>query len=457
MASTIAAGTTSGTAIAIAGDTRGVLQLQTNGTTAAVTIDTNQRAAFVAGTALLPAITTTGDTNTGIFFPAADTIAFTEGGVESMRIDSSGRVGIGTTSPTTPLQVNGTITATSVNTNNTFGFKNRLINGGMGIDQRNNGAAITINATAVAQFAVDRTSSYGTSSAGVFTAQRSTIAPVGFVNSLASTVTTASTPSGGNEYGIRQTIEGFNIVDLGWGTANAQTVTLSFWVRSSVTGTFAGSVCNDGYNRSYIFTYTINSANTWEYETVTIPGDTTGTWLTDNGAGIRLQLNLGAGSSKTGTAGVWGAGYFQSATGSVNLIATNGATFYTTGWQLEVGSTATSFDYRPYGTELQLCQRYFERWATADQNMVGFCYASNNLNTYNQFLVEKRAAPTLTRYGTFTAYVNGGGNTMTFSSYNAATKAININWTGSGPSAGQAFAWSSGGSPNQLEFNAEYT
>jgi hypothetical protein len=109
MASTISAGTTSGTAIAIAGDTSGQLQLQTNNGTTAVTIDTSQRVAFVAGTAALPAITTTGDTNTGIFFPAADTIAFAEGGAESMRIDSSGNVGIGTTTPNSKLAVIGNV------------------------------------------------------------------------------------------------------------------------------------------------------------------------------------------------------------------------------------------------------------------------------------------------------------------------------------------------------------
>jgi hypothetical protein len=237
------------------------------------------------------------------------------------------------------------------------GFKNRIINGDMTIDQRNNGAAVTVN-QAAGFFAVDRNTSYGSNSAGVFTAQRSTVAPAGFVNSLLNTVTTASSPTAGQEYGMRQNIEGFNIADLGWGTANAQSITISFWVRSSVTGTYAGSVCNNGYDRSYVFTYTISAANTYEYKTVTIPGDTTGTWLTDNSTGIRLQFNLGAGSSKTGTAGVWSAGYLQSATGSVNWIATSGATYYITGVQLEKGNTATSFDVLSYGTELALCQRY---------------------------------------------------------------------------------------------------
>jgi hypothetical protein len=251
-------------------------------------------------------------------------------------------------------QINGmTPTADSLQ-----GFRNRLINSGMVIDQRNAGASVSIT-DGLLRYAVDRTAGYGTVSAGVFSVQRSATAPQGFTNSLLCTVTTASTPSSSHEYGIRQNIEGFNTADLGWGSASAQAITLSFWVRSSVTGTFAGSVANSAYNRAYVFTYSISAANTWEQKSITVPGDTSGTWLTDNGAGIRLNFNLGAGSSVTGTAGVWGATYLQSATGSVNLIATSGATFYITGVQLEAGSVATPFERRPYGTELALCQRYY--------------------------------------------------------------------------------------------------
>jgi hypothetical protein len=335
-------------------------------------------------------------------------------------------------------------------------FKNRIINGAMTIDQRNAGASVT--QTSSYPYSVDRWQIGGTVSSK-FTAQQnagSVTPPAGFSNYLGITSSSAYSVPAGDIYLLQQSLEGFNTYDLDWGTANAKTVTLSFWVRSSLTGAFGGAINNFANNRSYPFSYTISASNTWEYKTITVTGDTGGTWVGSSNAGsLTVRFGLGVGSTFSGTAGAWAAGSFYAPTGSVSVVGTNGATFYITGVQLEKGTTATSFDYRPYGTELQLCQRYFERWTTADQNMVGFCYASNNLNTYSQFLVEKRAAPTLTRYGTFTAFVNGSGNTITFASYYAATKAININWTGGGISAGQAFAWGSSGSPNQFEFSAE--
>jgi hypothetical protein len=195
----------------------------------------------------------------------------------------------------------------------------------------------------------------------VFTLQQSTVAPAGFQNSLLATVTTADTSLGATQgYIITQSVEGFNSADFAWGTANAQTVTLSFWVRSSLTGTFGGSLRNGNGTRSYPFSYNISAANTWEYKTVTAAGDTTGTWGTGNGRGVMVFFSLGNGTDRLGTAGAWNANNNQGATGQVNLISTNGATFYITGVQLEKGSTATSFDYRPYGTELALCQRYFQ-------------------------------------------------------------------------------------------------
>ena len=313
-----------------------------------------------AGTASAPAITTSGDTNTGIFFPAADTIAFSEGGVESMRLDSNGRLGIGTTSPTTPLQVNGTITATSVNTNNTFGFKNRIINGAMVIDQRNAGASVTPANT----YTLDRWFG-GRSQASKYTAQQSSVAPAGFTNSLLITSSSAYSVGANDFFLIRQSIEGFNTADLAFGTANAKTVTLSFWVRSSLTGTFGGALENSASDRCYPFSYTINSADTWEQKSITIAGDTTGTWLTTNGIGIKVTFSLGMGSNLSGTAGAWVGSEKLSVTGATSVVGTNGATFYITGVQLEVGSTATSFDYRPYGTELQLCQRYLPAFSGA--------------------------------------------------------------------------------------------
>jgi hypothetical protein len=189
--------------------------------------------------------------------------------------------------------------------------------------------------------------------------QQSSVAPAGFTNSLLMTVTTADASLAATDlYDISQIIEGFNVADLGWGTASAVTVTLSFWVRSSVTGTFGGAFGNSAVTRSYPFTYTISAANTWEQKTITVAGDTSGTWLTNNGIGLRLYLGLGLGSTYSGTAGAWSGSFFISATGATNLMATNGATFYITGVQLERGTAATAFEQRLYGTELALCERY---------------------------------------------------------------------------------------------------
>jgi len=240
------------------------------------------------------------------------------------------------------------------------GFKNRLINSAMVIDQRNAGASVATSSGSDV-YTLDRWVAVY-SATTKYTVQQnagSVTPPTGFTNYAGITSTSAySVPSGGY-FAYVQRVEGYNVADLGWGAAGAASVTLSFWVRSSLTGTFGGSITNNAENRSYPFSYTISAANTWEQKSVTIAGDTSGTWLTTNGTGLKIWLGLGVGSTYSGTAGSWaGASYF-SATGATSVVGTNGATFYITGVQLEKGSTATSFDYRPYGTELALCQRYF--------------------------------------------------------------------------------------------------
>jgi hypothetical protein len=396
MSSVILAGTTVGTSLSLTGDTSGELQIQTNnGATTAMTLTTGGAAVFTAGTVSAPAITTTGDTNTGIFFPAADTIAFTEGGAESMRIDSSGFVGIGTTSPTTALQVNGTVTAPLLA--DTLGgsvapsssvMRNRIINGAMVIDQRNAGAAVTTTGS----YPVDRFL-IALNSDGAVSAQQDSVAPSGFVKSLKWTTTTADgSLAAGQLNQVRQAIEGFNTADFMWGTANAATVTVSFWVRSSLTGTFAGSLRNNAGDRSYVFTYAISAANTWEYKTVTIAGDTTGTWLTTNGVGIFLTFDLGTGSTYQTTAGSWAAGNFWSTSGAVPVIGTLNATWQVTGVQLEKGTQATSFEYRQYQQELALCQRYYE--IGLQRHRVDPFPGALGASVY--FAVTKRATPTVT-------------------------------------------------------------
>ena len=237
-----------------------------------------------------------------------------------------------------------------------YGFKNRIINGAMVIDQRNAGANFTPTNGA---YGLDRFI-YSLSQTSKITSQQSTTAPTGFSNSTLITSSSAYSISASDSFWFGQRVEGFNTADLGWGTANAQTVTFSFWVRSSLTGTFGGSISNSAFNRSYPFSYTISVANTWEQKTITITGDTSGTWVgATNGIGLTVAFSLGTGSTYSSTAGAWAAGGYVSATGATSVVGTNGATFYITGVQLEKGSTATSFDYRPYGTELQLCQRYY--------------------------------------------------------------------------------------------------
>jgi hypothetical protein len=225
----------------------------------------------------------------------------------------------------------------------------------MVIDQRNAGASINIVG---GSFPVDRFV-FNTAQDNKGTAQQSSTAPSGFSNSLLLTSNSAYSVLSSDFMNLEARLEGFNTADLGFGTANASTITISFWVRSSLTGTFGGALTNSARNRSYPFSYTISSANTWTNVSVTIAGDTTGTWATSNTRSFILIFSLGAGSTYSGTAGSWSASTLTQPTGSVSLVGTSGATLYITGVQLEKGSTATSFDYRPYGTELALCQRYY--------------------------------------------------------------------------------------------------
>jgi hypothetical protein len=287
------------------------------------------------------------------------------------------------------------------------GFKNRIINGAMQIDQRNAGASVTpVNG----EYTLDRWRANLTQGSKLNIQQNagSVTPPVGFTNYLGVTSTSAYNVLNSDFFFVDQRIEGLNIADLGWGTANAQTVTLSFWVRSSLTGTFGGSFCNAGASRTYAFSFTILSANTWEQKSITIAGDTTGTWLTNNGIGIILRIGLGVGSTFSGTAGSWSGSNFVSATGATSVVGTNGATFYITGVQLEKGSNATSFDYRPFGTELALCQRYYYKNKAADTGSAfgsGFNDSTTVAFSVLGFPVSMRIAPTaLEQSGTASHY-----------------------------------------------------
>ena len=261
-------------------------------------------------------------------------------------------------SPAFVLAADGSATAnlSSVNGGPIAGTRNHIINGDMRIDQRNAGASGTASA-----YTVDRWQYYATqSSKGTWQQNAGSVTPpAGFTNYLGFTSSSAYTVTASDVFQIAQYIEGFNVADLGWGTASARTVTLSFWVRSSLTGTFGGALVNSATNRSYPFSYSISSANTWEQKSITIAGDTTGTWLTNNGNGVQVNFALGVGSTYSGTSGSWAGTLYLSATGATSVVGTNGATFYITGVQLEPGSTATPFERRSFGQELSLCQRYF--------------------------------------------------------------------------------------------------
>ena len=272
-------------------------------------------------------------------------------------------------------------------------LKNRIINGAMTVSQRGS-TSTTVSAYA---YGVDRFGAYESTSATSVTATQSSTAPAGFINSLLYTVGTGGTATAAQVAYIRTKIEGFNIADLGWGTADAKTITLSFWVRSSLTGTYCVSLTNNAQNRSYVSTYTISVANTWEQKSITIAGDTSGTWLTDNSVGIELGFNLGSGSNSNTTANAWGAGNYSNTSAQANLIGTSSATFYITGVQLELGSTATPFERRLYNQELANCQRYYYRiTATAPYQLYGSGFAETSTQSYAfvKFPVTMRTNPT---------------------------------------------------------------
>jgi hypothetical protein len=323
--------------------------------------------------------------------------------------------------------------STTQNTTDRYGFVNRIINGDMRIDQRNNGASITPSDAA---YGLDRWS-FRLSQPSKFTTQQNAggaTPPTGFTNYLGVTSSSAYTVGASEFFTLVQYIEGYNLADLAWGTASAQTVTLSFWVRSSLTGTFGGSFNNTNNARSYPFTFSISAANTWEQKTVVVPGDTSGTWDTTTGRGVGVRFNLGAGASFSGTAGSWSGSTFFAPTGAVSVVGTNGATFYITGVQLEVGSVATPFERRPYGTELALCQRYYQKGQIMNSGNIN---ASAVYSGYSSFPVEMRAAPTMTS-GTYTS-IGGGGFTNTTVTWTPETYGVRGQQTAGGNENGGGF------------------
>jgi hypothetical protein len=270
--------------------------------------------------------------------------------------DTSGEVTISAPSVAGTTTLELPATSSTLATQNSLGVRNLIINGDMRIDQRNAGASVT---PTNAQYHIDRWRAY-LSQASKYTVQQSTTAPSGFNYSLLATSSSAYTVGASDYFLLAQPIEGLNSAHLAWGTSDAKTVTLSFWVRSSLTGTFGGAVGNAAGNRSYPYSYTISSADTWEKKTITIAGDTSGTWVTTNASSVVIYWSLGSGSSSSGTAGAWSGTYYDSVTGATSIVGTSGATLYITGVQLEVGEGASDFEHLPYDVQLRRCQRYYE-------------------------------------------------------------------------------------------------
>jgi hypothetical protein len=350
----------------ITSDSTGILEIKTgtgSGTTA-ITVGTDQAVTFAAGTTV-SSLTTSGAVSAGSL----------------------------------------TVNSNNISAVNSLGFRNRIINGDMRIDQRNAGASVTVSVDNV--YAVDRTGANKGGSINNYTAQQSSTAPTGFTKSLLATMGTGVS-IGSTDYAmLGQKIEGFNVADFSLGTANSVAFTLSFWVRSSVTGTFGVSFRNSTANATWCSTYTISAANTWEYKTVSVAAGSinSGTWLTDNGTGMTVYWDLGVGSTFSGTANQLntGANYFG-VTGTTKLAATTGATFYITGVQLEAGSVATPFERRDYGRELAMCQRYFLSLTDTNQQNgfgAGVCSGTTSLLAVVSYPVSMRAVPTLTTSGTF--------------------------------------------------------
>ena len=365
---------------------------------------------LAAGSNTAPAISRSTDTDTGIYFPAANEMAITTGGT----------------------------VAQAFNSNGVF-FRNRIINGDMRIAQRGTAAVTTSQAFPVDRFRVPN----GTD--GAFSAQQDSSAPTGFINSLKYTVTTADTNlTTTQNTNVTQVIEGTNIADLMWGTASARTVTLSFWVRSSLTGTFGGGLRNGTSTRSYPFTYSISAVDTWEYKTVTIPGDTSGTWTTGAVEGLGISFSLGAGPDATGTPSAWNSNNNPAATGQTQLISTLNATWYITGVQLETGSVATPFERRPYGTELMLCQRYFTRFNGTALDKP-WCNAAvfDSTSAYGviPLPVTMRSDPTISFSGTNALRLLAAGAGFTAGSSNAGSatpQALEVYGNYTGLTQGQA-------------------
>jgi hypothetical protein len=325
-----------------------------------------------------------------------------------------------------------------------FGLRNRIINGDMRIDQRGNNASVTISTGGA--YTLDRWFAYDRQAGSKMTVQKDSSANTvaGFSSSLKVTSLSSYSVAAGDIFYVLQGIEGFNWSDLNFGTANAKAITISFWVRSSLTGTFGGSVANNASNRCYPFNYTIIAANTWEQKFITIAGDTTGTWETTNSCGIQVIFGLGVGTTFSGTAGAWTSSNHIAPTGSTSVVGTNAATWYITGVQVEEGSQATPFEYRHYGQELQLCQRYYQNMnnpSGAGNGIFGSGYVDGSTQgrAYLAFKVTMRTSPTVVGTSLYIQNNQVAGPQTSFSTYKISPDSVAyiVTSAGAGMTQGQ--------------------
>ena len=317
------------------------------------------------------------------------------------------------------------------------GRRNMIINGSQMIAQRGTGA-VTSNVS----YPVDRWQITNSSGASISVQQNSDVpSGEGFAFCTKYTVTTADSGVTGTEDALfRQHIEGQDITQLAWGTSSAKTVTLSFYVKSSLTGTFGGALKNSDNSRAYPFTYTISSANTWEHKTITIVGETSGTWLSTNGIGVRVVFSMGSGSDRLGTAGAWSTSNNDGATGQVQVVETLNATWQITGVQFEVGK-ATPFEHRSFGEELQLCKRFFHKTDNFGYfNLARYNHTSGSRLGVFTFSPVMRANVSVTAGGSWTSG-SGYGGTPTFSQL----RKDQLSLEGSGSSAVNTVEYVNGG------------
>lgn len=272
--------------------------------------------------------------------------------------------------------------------------RNLIINGAMQVAQR--GTSFTGFGAAV-NYGIDRFANYHSSDGAFTISQETSVVPDDFTHALKILTTTAdSSIAAGQRLILFTRCEGNVVSQLNWGTSAAKTVTLSFYVRSSITGTHGGAFGNGSDDRNYPFTYTINSADTWERKTITVAGDTSGTWATGTGRSLQVVWGLGVGSTYSGTAGAWASGDINSATGATTgVLGTLNATWYLTGVQLEVGDTATPFEHEDYGTTLRKCQRYYYKIGPSDAGGIGsgIHNTTTQATVFIPYQVEMREGP----------------------------------------------------------------